>query len=50
MKDKVDSLYIKDKEIFEKNKEGENIDLDVINFTIASLNIFQDYNEKVDKR
>lgn len=50
MKSKIDDLYIKDKKIFEKNKEGKNIDLDVINFTINSLTIFLNYNKKVNKK
>ena len=50
MKDKLEILYIKDKEIFKKNKEGKNINLDVINFTIDSLTIFLNYNKKVNKK
>ena len=50
MRNKLDSLYIKDREIFKKNKEGKNIDLDVINFMINALTIFLDYNKKVNKK
>ena len=49
MRNRLDNLYIKDKEIFEKNKKGKNINLDVINFTIDSLTLFLYYNKKVNK-
>ena len=50
LKTKIEKLYLKDKEIFRKNKEGKNVDLDVIDFSIQSLTIFFEYYKKVNKR
>jgi len=46
---KIYNLEAKDKKIYHLNKEGKNINLEVINFTIDSLKLFLEYEKKLNK-
>lgn len=49
IKEKIYNLESRDKEIYHLNKEGRNIDLDVVNFVIDSLKLFLKYEKKLNK-
>ncbi|MFH1310926.1 MAG: hypothetical protein ABIH65_00790 [Nanoarchaeota archaeon] len=45
---KIYDLKAKDKEIYHLSKEGENINLNLINFTINSLSLFLEYEKRLN--
>jgi len=46
----IDKLESKDREIYESNKKNKNIDIEVINFVIDSLNLFLKCKDKLNKK
>jgi hypothetical protein len=45
----LDKLYLEDRVIYEKNKRKEDVNKEVINFTIGSLKLYLKWHEKVKK-
>ncbi|MBU1129138.1 MAG: hypothetical protein KJ949_00740 [Nanoarchaeota archaeon] len=48
IKEKIYNLEAKDKEIYYLNKEGKEIDLEVVDFVINSLNMFLKYEKTLN--
>jgi len=50
IKKEIDRLESKDREIYELNEKNKDINLEVINFVIDSLNLFLKYKDKLNKK